>query len=204
MKHRLPALFALLACAAVAMADDARIATVNLAQLIRNHPSTEKNKAELNEMKADFERQRDEKLKGLVELRKEAEEAMERAQSDALSAAALTAARETARSKMATVKKREGELRDFVDDLQQQLTEAERERLNDALDDIHAHLNEYVKEQGISLVIDSSRSAVGGFSSVLYAAESLDITKALEERIAAATTKADADSKPTPATKPAE
>ena len=202
MKYRLSALFALLACATFAMADNARIATVNLAQLIRNHPSTEKNKAELNAMKEDFESQRDERLKELVDLRKEAEEAVERTQSDALSAAALTAARETARSKMATLKRKEGELRDFVDDLQQQLTEAERERLNDTLDDIHAHLAEFVKEQGLGLVIDSSRSAAGGFSSVLYADESLDITKALEERIAAAAPKSDAASKT--ADKPAE
>ena len=202
MKYRLSVLFALLACATFAMADNARIATVNLAQLIRNHPSTEKNKAELNAMKEDFESQRDERLKELVDLRKEAEEAVERTQSDALSAAALTAARETARSKMATLKRKEGELRDFVDDLQQQLTEAERERLNDTLDDIHAHLAEFVKEQGLGLVIDSSRSAAGGFSSVLYADESLDITKALEERIAAAAPKSDAASKT--ADKPAE
>ena len=186
MKHRLSFFLTLLASATLAVAGETRVATLNLAQLIRNHPTTEKNKAELNEMKADFERQRDEKLKELVDLRKEAEEAMERTQSDALSAAALTAARETARSKMASLKKKEGELREFVDDLQQRLSEAERERLNAAIDDIQKHLDAYVKEQGIDLVIDSSRSAVGGFSSVLYAAEPLDITKALEERILAA------------------
>lgn len=201
MKPRHVALLPLLAAASLA-AQDLRIATVDLAALVRNHPSTEENKRALNEMKDGFEAQRDERLAALKQLRREAEEVLERAQNPALKEAAKLAARETARSKMAEVQRAEASLRDFVDDLQHQLSVAERERLNATLDDIQRHLDGLVKDLGLSLVIDSSRSPVGGYSSVLYADKALDITEDLAERIRAAAGTAPA-AEPAPVAEPA-
>ena len=186
MKLRLAAFLPIVAAASLAAAQDLRIATVDLATLVRQHPSTEGNKRALNEMKDGFEARRDEKIAALKQLRRDAEQALERAQNQALKDEARQAARETARSKMAEVQHGEAELRDFVDDLQRQLTLAERERLDATLEDIQRHLDAVVKELGLTLVIDSSRSPVGGYSSVLYADKAIDITEDVADRVKAA------------------
>lgn len=176
--------FALLASAALACADAVSIATVDLATLIQNHPSTEENKKALTALKEDFEARRDEKIAALKKLREEVSSAMEQAQNDALSDTARYAARETAKSKMAQLQKDEAALRDFVDDLQKDLSRAEMERLNATVSDIRATIDAIAKESGIVLVLDASRSPVGGYSPVLYGAEALDITAAVTARLA--------------------
>lgn len=178
------AVFALLASAALACADAVSIATVDLATLIQNHPSTEGNKKALTALKEDFEARRDEKIAALKKLREEVSSAMEQAQNDALSDTARYAARETAKSKMAQLQKDEAALRDFVDDLQKDLSRAEMERLNATVSDIRATIDAIAKESGIVLVLDASRSPVGGYSPVLYGAEALDITAAVTARLA--------------------
>ena len=178
------AVFALLASAALACADAVSIATVDLATLIQNHPSTEGNKKALTALKEDFEARRDEKIAALTKLREEVSSAMEQAQNDALSDTARYAARETAKSKMAQLQKDEAALRDFVDDLQKDLSRAEMERLNATVSDIRATIDAIAKESGIVLVLDASRSPVGGYSPVLYGAEALDITAAVTARLA--------------------
>ncbi len=54
MKNTVSSLFALFAVAALAAADGVSVATVNLALLVRNHPTTEKNKVELNALKVNY------------------------------------------------------------------------------------------------------------------------------------------------------
>lgn len=178
------AVFALLASAALACADAVSIATVDLATIIQNHPSTEGNKKALTALKEDFEARRDEKIAALKKLREEVSTAMEQAQNDALSDTARYAARETAKSKMAQLQKDEAALRDFVDDLQKDLSRAEMERLNATVSDIRATIDAIAKESGIVLVLDASRSPVGGYSPVLYSADALDITEAVTARLA--------------------
>ena len=186
MKNTLSALFALLAAASLTMADGISVATVNLAQLVRNHPTTEKNKVELNEMKSNFEAQRDGKIAELKQMRSDIDSLMEKAQNETYSDVQRTAFKATARSKMAELQNAEAELRKFVDELQDKLTDAERDRLGETLDDIRLHLQAVVKERGIDLVIDASRNPIGGASSVLYASPSIDITDAVDERVQAA------------------
>lgn len=179
------AFFALLASAALACADAVTIATVDLATLIQDHPSTEGNKKALTALKEDFEARRDEKIAALKKLREEVSTAMEQAQNDALSDTARYAARETAKSKMSQLQKDEAALRDFVDDLQKDLSRAEMERLNATVADIRAAIDAVAAESGIVLVLDSSRSPVGGYSPVLYSAAALDITATVSDRIKA-------------------
>ncbi len=186
MKNTVSSLFALFAVAALAAADGVSVATVNLALLVRNHPTTEKNKVELNALKENYEAQRDGKIAALKEMRNDIDGLMEKAQNETYSDVQRTAFRATARSKVAELQNAEAELRKFVDELQDKLTDAERERLGVTLDDIRLHLQAVVKERGIDLVVDSSRNPIGGASSVLYAAPSIDITDAVEERIQAA------------------
>ena len=176
---------ALFATAALAFADAVSIATVDLATLIQNHPKTEENKKVLNALKADSESRRDEKIAALKKLRAEIETTVEQAQNEALSDTARYAARETAKSKMAQLQKDEAALRDFVEDLQKELSRAEMERLNETVADIRVAIDAIAKESGILLVLDSSKSPVGGYSPVFFSAESLDITAAVAERIKA-------------------
>lgn len=177
-------LFALLLSATLAFADGA-IATVDMAALIQNHPSTEENKKILGDLKEDSEKRRDEKIAALKKLRAETEEAVAQAQNEALSETARFAAKETAKSKMAQLQKDEAALRDFVDDLQKDLSRAEMERLNETVNDIQAAIDAIAKESGIALVFDASRSPIGGYSPVLYSAENLDITQAVSDRVKA-------------------
>ena len=183
MKNTVSSLFALFVVAALAAADGVSVATVNLALLVRNHPTTEKNKTELNALKENYEAQRDGKIAALKEMRNEIDGLMEKAQNETYSDVQRTAFRATARSKVAELQNAEAELRKFVDELQDKLTDAERERLGVTLDDIRLHLQAVVKERGIDLVVDSSRNPIGGASSVLYAAAAIDITDVLDERI---------------------
>ena len=192
MKNTLSTLFALFAATALAVADGVSVATVNLARLVRNHPTTEKNKVELNALKENFEAQRDGKIAALKEMRGEIDSLMEKAQNETFSDVQRTAARATARSKMAELQNAEAELRKFVDELQDKLTDAERERLGVTLDDIRTHVDAIVEERGIALVLDSSRNPIGGASSVLFASPSIDITDAVEERVQAAAKAAEA------------
>ena len=198
MKHTLSVLLALVSAATVAVADGVSIATVNLAQLVRNHPTTAKNKTELNAMKENFEAQRDGKIAALKEMRSEIESLMEKAQNETYGDVQRNAFRATARSKMAELQNAEAELRKFVDELQDKLTDAERERLGATLDDIQKNVDAIIQERGIDLVLDSSRNPIGGASSVLYAAPSIDITEAVNARIQAAAPTG-ADSVETPA-----
>ncbi len=186
MKHTVPALLALLVSAAAALADPFPIGTVDLASLIQSHPRTEENKKVLNALKDDYEARRDEKIAALNKLREEAEDAVEKSKNEALSDTARFAARETAKSKLTQLQKDEAALRDFVDDLQKDLSKAEMARLNETLADIRASVDAEAKERGLALVLDSSRSPIGGYSPVLYSDSFIDITPAVEKRIQAA------------------
>lgn len=186
MKNAISALCALFAASAIALSDGISIATVNLAHLVRNHPTTARNKTDLNELKENFEAQRDNKIAALKQLRTEIEDLMEKAKNDTYDDGKRSVFRATARSKMSELQTAEAELRKFVDSLQDQLTDAERERLGATLDDIQKHLDTIIKERGFDLVIDSSRNPIGGASSVLYAAPSIDITEDVDARIQAA------------------
>ncbi len=176
-----------------------RIAVVDLAQLVRNHPSTEKNKRELNELKEQYEKERDEKIAALETLRAEIDSLLDQVKSDALSEAGRQALRKTATDKMRVLQDDEAALRRFVEDLQRKLSSAEADRLHVTLSDIQDHLDALVAERGIGLVLDSSRSPIGGYSPVLYFDDALDITAELDERIQSSAAAAAAAAEPKPA-----
>lgn len=186
---------ALMVSVMTGLSDATVIATVDLAALISSHPKTEENKKVLESLKSEAEASRDKKIESLKKLRDEVTAAIASAENEALNEAARMAARENAKMKARQIQSDEAALRDFVSDLQKQLSSAEMACLRETVDDIQAAVDAVAQEKGVGLVLDSSKNPIGGYSPVVFSAKELDLTPAVAEKLVSIVTSRAASAK---------
>jgi len=167
-----------------------KIATVNLEEVIRNHPWTEGNKKTLEDTQQQYEKIRD-------DLRDKARKAEEKVvvASDKINDASLSEkgrdnARKEAQKLLEEFNMAREALSAKVAELQQLLGRQEQNLFEVTMSDVRKQLDEIVKAREIDLVIDKSAERLGAPTTIiLYAKDSLDITEALIQLCKAAAEK---------------
>ena len=172
-------LLALLAAAALSAPADTRIATVDFSLVVLAHPQTPRNRAELLDMQAKFEKERDDRLAARDKLRDEFEAARKVALDPVQGAAARDQATAKAKDLQMQYAKTTDEIEAFVAGLRRQLQRREGELFADVMIDIRAKIEEIAKAKGYDLVVDrkSANLASGVPTPVfLYASDAIDVT----------------------------
>ena len=189
-------LLALLAAAALSAPADTRIATVDFSLVVLAHPQTPRNRAELLDMQAKFEKERDDRLAARDKLRDEFEAARKVALDPVQGAAARDQATAKAKDLQMQYAKTTEEIEAFVAGLRRQLQRREFDLFRDVMLDIRAKTEEVAKARGFDFVVDkaaASTSAGVPTPVFLYVSDAVDITDAVIEAIGGSREQAEKD-----------
>lgn len=165
MKTLMVAVCATLGLAALA---DMKIATVNMVDLVKLHPSYETNKALLKSTDKDYKDKLDKRQDEIKAIADEGKKAQEDLSNPMLSAAAKASAQKklegVQRRYIAARQDMEAEVRRY----QSELSDLEARLMKLQTEEIRAKISAYAKEKGYDLIIDSTMLA--------FSKESLEVT----------------------------
>ena len=168
-----------------------KIATVNLEEVIRNHPQTEGNKRTLENTQREYEKIRDDLRDKTKEIEEKFLKASELANDAAKKESVREKARNEARDFLAQLRTAEDNLRGKVTELQQLLGRQEQLLFESTMNDVRKNLDEIVKAREIDLVIDKSAERLGAPTTIiLYASDKIDLTADLVQLCKASAEKA--------------
>ena len=156
--------------AALTVAAEMKVGTVNMVDLVRLHPQHESNRTLVKTTDTDYKAKLDAKQDELKEIADEGKKAQGDLQNPMLSAQARAAAQK----KLEGIQKRflEGqqEMRQMATRFQGDLSDLESRLIKMETDDIRAKISAYAKEKGYDFIADSTMLA--------FAKESYDVTDA--------------------------
>lgn len=165
MKKTMACLAAAACCAAFA---DLKIATVNMVELLSLHPTHESNKTLVKSTGDDYKRKMEAKQTALKELADEAKKAYEDLQNPMLSAGAKA----ELQKKLEGIQQQGGAARQELlradQHFREELADLETRLLRLETADIRAKVSAYAKQNGYSLIVDSTTA--------VWAADALDVT----------------------------
>ena len=157
--------------AALTVAAEVKIGTVNMVDLVRLHPNHESNRTLVKTTDAEYKAKLDTKQDELKEIADEGK----KAQSDLQNPMLSTQARATAQKKLEGVQQRflsgQQEMRQMATRFQNDLGELESRLLKLETDDIRAKISAYAKANGYDFIADGTILA--------FAKESYDVTDAI-------------------------
>ena len=158
-----------LACATCLTAfADMKIATVNMVDLVKLHPSYESNKALLKSTDKDYKAKLDKRQDEIKAIADEGKKAQEDLSNPMLSAAAKASAQKklegVQRRYIAARQDMEAEVRRY----QSELSDLEARLMKLQTEEIRAKITAYAKEKGYDMIIDSTMLA--------FSKESLEVT----------------------------
>ena len=154
--------------AALTVAAEVKIGTVNMVDLVRLHPNHESNRTLVKTTDAEYKAKLDTKQDELKEIADEGK----KAQSDLQNPMLSTQARAAAQKKLEGIQKRfldgQQEMRQMATRFQNDLGELESRLIKLETDDIRAKINAYAKAHGYDFIADGTMLA--------FAKESYDVT----------------------------
>ncbi len=154
--------------AALTVAAEMKVGTVNMVDLVRLHPNHESNRTLVKTTDTEYKAKLDAKQEELKEIADEGK----KAQSDLQNPMLSTQARAAAQKKLEGVQKRfldgQQEMRQMATRFQNDLGELESRLIKLETDDIRAKINAYAKEHGYDFIADGTMLA--------FAKESYDVT----------------------------
>ena len=154
--------------AALTVAAELKIGTVNMVDLVRLHPNHESNRALVKTTDSEYKAKLDAKQDELKEIADEGK----KSQSDLQNPMLSTQARAAAQKKLEGIQKRfldgQQEMRQMATRFQNDLGELESRLIKLETDDIRAKISAYAKENDYDLIADSTILA--------FAKESFDVT----------------------------
>ena len=157
-------------CAALSLSAlaDMKIATVNMVDLVKLHPSYETNKALLKSTDKDYKAKLDKRQDEIKAIADEGKKAQEDLSNPMLSASAKASAQKklegVQRRYIAARQDLEAEVRRY----QSELSDLESRLMKLQTEEIRAKINAYAKEKGYDMIIDSTMLA--------FSKESLEVT----------------------------
>jgi outer membrane protein len=184
MKNTIHALTAALALALapVAMAE-VKIGTVNMKNVFANYYKTKDADAKMNDERAKFKRELDEKtekIKALeADITKDREELKKTELADAKKAVIAKAQEKKLAEWQEAMKDRQGFLEERGKQIEVQIVRIR----NGIVEDIIKVVNDRVKLDGYDLVFDTSGFSVNNVPVVLYAKDSYDFTKSIVDKL---------------------
>lgn len=176
---------AALACAATAAsAGELKIGIVDMEKLVKAHPNTEADRKYLEETAKEFGERRDE-MRAQVEAAARAfEAAAKEARNPALGDKARQRLEDEARQKREEAVAAEKAYSDAMRDMQRQLSESQSRMLRRTYTELQAAVAAYARENGYTYISEApSGEKANAPSSVVYYDPSLDITKAIMDRL---------------------
>ena len=154
--------------AALTVAAEVKIGTVNMVDLVRLHPNHESNRALVKTTDSEYKTKLDAKQDELKEIADEGK----KSQSDLQNPMLSTQARAAAQKKLESIQKRfldgQQEMRQMATRFQNDLGELESRLIKLETDDIRAKISAYAKKNDYDLIADSTILA--------FAKESFDVT----------------------------
>ena len=163
-----------MACGAgSALAD---VGIVDMERLIKQHPRTQADHSILEQYVEDFEDERASKVSALKKLTKEFETLRQEAEDVGLSEKALAEKRNLAKAKVDEIRERESGLRELASSRQKELTSQELRMRKRVVSEISKIVDTIAKKKKLDLVLDGTGTGIGGYPSVIFYTEKLDIT----------------------------
>ena len=154
--------------AALTVAAEMKVGTVNMVDLVRLHPQHESNRTLVKTTDTDYKAKLDAKQDELKEIADEGK----KAQSDLQNPMLSTQARAAAEKKLEGIQKRfldgQQEMRQMASRFQNDLSDLESRLIKMETDDIRAKISAYAKERGYDFIIDGTMLA--------FAKETYDVT----------------------------
>lgn len=163
------------AMAASVMAAQDKIAVVNMVDLVRFHPSRERDRKLMQDTEKDFQSRLDKQRDRFEELRGEYEKAVKEARSPALNDKAKNEAEEKAMRHRDVLAEADRDLRQEMQKLQRELGELDTRLLRQVTGDIREVLTKFAQEGKYSIVLDSTTMA--------YHDPALEVTDAILKRM---------------------
>ena len=163
------------AMAASVMAAQDKIAVVNMVDLVRFHPSRERDRKLMQDTEKDFQSRLDKQRDRFEELRNEYEKAVKEARSPALNDKAKNEAEEKAMRHRDVLAEADRDLRQEMQKLQRELSELDTRLLRQVTGDIREILTKFAQEKKYNMVLDSTTMA--------YHDPALDVTDEILKRM---------------------
>ncbi len=155
----------------------AAVGVVDMERLIRLHPRTSSDRAILEKYVEDFEAEREERVASLQDLSEAFEELRRSSEDIGLSEKAAQDARRLAQSKFEEMRRTERDLREMAALRQRELTSQELRMRTRVVSDIRQIVARIAEERKLTLVLDSTGPGAGGYSPVIFAEKTMDITE---------------------------
>lgn len=166
----------LLAGAVVQAQPSIKLVTVSIGKAYDEYWKTKENQDKLQDSQAKAQEQVDELQKQLETLVEDFKAKEEESKNTALSESARQRAEEEARQMFETVRAKEQEGQQFIQNTQRALQMRQQNHRDLMLEEINKVILEISESKGATLVLDTSGPTAIGLSPVLYADEGFDIT----------------------------
>ena len=174
---------AALACSA-AGAGELKIGIVDMEKLVKAHPSTEADRKLLEETAKDYGERRDAMRSHVEAAARAFEAAAKEARNPALGDKARQRLEDEARQKRDEAMAAEREYTEKMREMQRELNESQARMLRRTYTELQAAVADYARENGYTYISEApSGDKANSPSSVVYYDPSLDITKAIMDRL---------------------
>lgn len=163
------------AMVASVMAAQEKMAVVNMVDLVRFHPSRERDRKLMQDTEKEFQSRLDKQRDRFEELRGEYEKAVKEARSPALNDKARNEAEEKAMRHRDVLSEADRDLRQEMQKLQRELGDLDTRLLRQVTGDIREILTKFAQEGKYSVILDGTTMA--------YHDPALDVTDAILKRM---------------------
>lgn len=174
---------ALLAACAAAQGDGLKVAVVDMNRLINRHPQTEIDQRVMDQHVEEFKAEQDDMRAEFNRLKDEFDQLRREAGNRALSEAAQQEKGREAEQKLLVMQRHERRFREQALQKQEELTEQKLRMRRRVVGLIRDAVETYAKRHGVALVFDTAGVGGSGAELVAYSSSSLDITDAILEAI---------------------
>jgi len=171
---RLTMVMAALMAASMVMAQE-KTAVVNMVDLVRFHPSRERDRKLMQDTEKEFQAKLDKQRDRFEELRGDYEKAVKEARNPALNEKARAEAEDKAMKHRDVLSEADRDLRQEMQKLQRELSDLDTRLLRQVTSDIREILSKYAQESKLSVVLDGTTMA--------YFDPKLDVTDEVLKRM---------------------
>ncbi len=161
--------------AATVMTAQEKIAVVNMVDLVRFHPSRERDRKLMQDTEKDFQGRLDKQRDRFEQLREDYDKAVKEARSPALNDKARNEAEEKAMRHRDVLAEADRDLRQEMQKLQRELGDLDTRLLRQVTKDIRGVLTKFAEESKYSVILDGTTMA--------YHDPALDVTDAILKRM---------------------
>ena len=159
------------------------IGVVDMEQLIKLHPRTTTDRAILEKYVKEFENERDDIVKQIKKESDELDQITQEAQDVTLSQKARDEKLALAKAKYMKIRQLQQKARQMADERQKNLTSEELRMRKRVVSEIKKIIATVARDKKLDLVLDNTSVGIGGYGTVLYNQETMDITDEVIKRL---------------------